>query len=156
MGAMNSSLSILRRKATAVFGLALFMLGSHYCLVGALLPGGMDAMACMAPVATKSVAGDAAHAAMPACHRGAAADENGEDTAPATTSPCCVSLTPVVAPQLDKFAADGGMLLLPAFDAQDAFRAPAIASLLLRAPPESPPLHAPPRAHASPRAPPLS
>lgn len=152
---MNSPFPILRRKAIVVSGLALFMLGSHYCLVGALLPGGMDAMACMAPVTAKTEAAGA-HAAMPACHRGAAQEEGGEDTAPATTSPCCVALTPVVAPQIDKFAPDGGLLLLPAFDAQEAFRAPALASLLLRAPPEPPPLHAPPRAHASPRAPPLS
>jgi hypothetical protein len=149
---MRHSLAILRHPAIAAFGLALFMLGSHYCLVGALMPGGMDAMACHAPVAVE--AGEA-HAAMPACH-GKAPSQKGEDAAPASQAPCCVALTPVVAPQIDKLASEDESLLVPVAFAPAPLRSPATAGLLLRAPPESPPLAAAPRAHASPRAPPIA
>jgi hypothetical protein len=139
----------LRRKAIATFGLALFLLGSNYCLVGALLPGG-QAMACLAPAGASGK--HETRAAQPACHT---TPESAED-APAPALPCCIALAPVVPPQLDKHAPE--ILAASAVLAYDvpAPRVPDVSGAALRAPPESPPPLAAPRALASPRAPPIA
>ncbi len=72
---------------SAIASLALFLLGSNYCVLSAL--SGDTPMACL------TLPADASAAALPACH-GAAPSGDHDSTKPATTPSCCPD--PVVAP----------------------------------------------------------
>lgn len=72
---------------SALAALALFLLGSNYCVLSAL--SGDSGMACL------TIPGDASGAALPACH-GAAPSGDHDSTKPASTPSCCPD--PVVAP----------------------------------------------------------
>ncbi len=76
-----------RRTPALIASLALFLLGSNYCVLGAL--GGDTRMACL------TVPGDASSAAIPACHRAAPATDSHSKKP--TAKPCCCP-DPVVAP----------------------------------------------------------
>lgn len=142
----------MRSRALAGFGLALFLLGINWCLVGAVIPAGA-AMPCM-PVAAAPADGDAEPAAHAGHCAGMAQQGGNESPAPAPAPPCCIALAPVLAPEAAK--AEPPLLALidlpPAAPALEA--APHTACELLRAPPESPPPLAAPGAPSSPRAPP--
>lgn len=143
----------MRHRALAGFGLALFLIGIHWCLIGAAIPEAGAGMRCMPPVASH---GDDAE---PAAHTGHCAGMAGgseEGSSAAAPAPCCVSLAPVSAP-------DAGKAPLTPFAWLDLpAAAPAPAEMpqrtgeLLRAPPESPPHPAAPCAPVSPRAPPTA
>jgi hypothetical protein len=76
-----------RRLPALLASLALFLLGSNYCVLTALTGG--------APMACLTIGTDAASAAVPACHRSAATSDR--DTGkPAARPSCCPD--PVVAP----------------------------------------------------------
>lgn len=76
-----------RRIPALIASLALFLLGSNYCVLSAL--SGDTGMACL------TLPGDASSAAVPACHRAAPATDSQSDQ-PAATPSCCPD--PVVAP----------------------------------------------------------
>lgn len=85
---MSSSRRHRSRRAPALIAaLGLFLLGSNYCLLGAL--SGDTRMACM------NLPRDASSAAVPACHRAASATSSESEQPPATPS-CCPK--PAVAP----------------------------------------------------------
>jgi hypothetical protein len=147
-------LAPMRRRALAGFGLALFLLGINYCLVGALIPTAGAGMPCM-PAPTPTVHADAAKPAAHAGHCAGMAQTGGEEapsTAPAP--PCCIALTPVLAPEAGKVSLPLIALLDLPLVAPEICAAPERGGELLRAPPESPPHLAVHRAPSSPRAPP--
>jgi len=76
-----------RRIPALIASLALFLLGSNYCVLGAL--GGDTRMACL------TMPSDASSAAVPACHRAAPATDSQSEK-PAAKPSCCPD--PVVAP----------------------------------------------------------
>jgi hypothetical protein len=76
-----------RRIPALVASLALFLLGSNYCVLGVL--SGDTGMVCM------SMPSDASSAAVPACHRAVPATDSGSEK-PAAMPSCCPD--PVVAP----------------------------------------------------------
>ena len=76
-----------RRVPALIASLALFLLGSNYCVLTALTSG--------APMACLTIGSDAASAAVPACHRSAATSDRDSDK-PAARPSCCPD--PVVAP----------------------------------------------------------
>jgi hypothetical protein len=148
------SLTSTRRKAFAGFGLALFVLGINYCLIGAMTMSG-GAMSCMPSLST-NVSGDE----MPAAHGGhcagmaTAADEDAPPAAPAP--PCCIALTPVVAPELAKVDPAAASVAIVFLEEIELSAAPVLAGDLLRGPPEVFDLSLPERAPTSSRAPPLA
>ena len=88
MLSMHSLFSLRARRTPALIAsLALFLLGSNYCVLGALV--GDTRMACL------TVPGDASSAAIPACHRAAPATDSHSKKPIA--KPCCCP-APVVAP----------------------------------------------------------
>ncbi len=138
-----------RRSALVLAGLALFLLGTNYCLVGAIAGADRMPMACMMPPAADADASPAGH-----CHGKASDDDAG---APPPTLPCCVAFAPVVAPAVA--FGDAGALPLVGVVVTDAFvsfDAPAASGHLLRAPPDGPPPDVASRAPLSSRAPPLA
>lgn len=143
----------MRTRALAALGLALFVTGTQWCLVGTLVPAAAAGMHCM-PAAAVSADGEA----QPAAHGGHCAGmaQNGEgDSAPASpVPPCCVAIAPAPTPEAGRidFAPVVLLDLPPVAPAPPA--APAATGELLRAPPESPPRLAAPGAPSSPRAPP--
>ncbi len=149
------SFASARRAALALLGLPLFLLGINYCLVGAVMPGGPRAMPCMSKgaVAVSSEAMPASHAG----HCAAMAKEaQKKDAAPAPAAPCCIAVTPVVAPEAGKVPAPVVAILPAASDAALLTPAPVTAGDLLRATPESPPHLAARGAPSAPRAPPAA
>lgn len=150
----RNPLSSRRGRALAGFGLALFLLGINWCLVGAVLPS-EQRMACM-PAAAATPHADAAR---PAAHGGhcAGMTQESEDEAPVTApAPCCIALTPVLAPEAGHLQPHLIALLDLPFEAPTLAAPPQGAGELLRAPPESPPHLAALRAPASSRAPPTA
>jgi hypothetical protein len=145
-------LASMRRRALAGFGLALFLLGINYCLVGAVIPSGAG-MPCMPAAAASET--DAAKPAAHAGHcAGMAQEAEGEAPSTAPAPPCCIALTPVLAPEAGKVSPPLIALLDLPLSAPELSAAPARGGELLRAPPESPPHLAVHRAPSSPRAPP--
>jgi hypothetical protein len=128
--------ALARRKALAGFGLALFLMGTNYCLVGALQPA--SGMACMAPVRTASAQGASSGAAdmTSHCARHASAATQENDAPPAAPSaPCCIALTTVTAPEVGKVA-PGIPVVLPCVIEEDILvSAPSVPGHLLLAPP---------------------
>lgn len=145
-------LAYVRRRALAGFGLALFLIGINWCLVGAMVPSAGMGMPCM-PVAAAggADAGPAAHAGHCA---GMARNAGEESAAPAPAPPCCIALTPVLAPEAAKTVQPLVAVLDLPLDPPAVHSAPQTTGELLRAPPESPPPLAALRAPCSPRAPP--
>lgn len=92
-----------RRLPALIATLALFLMGSNYCVLSAL--SGNTRMACLvAP-------GEASSAAVPACHR-AAAPTHSDSKPPAATPSCCPH--PVVAPAAPEIEkADDASTALP-------------------------------------------
>lgn len=138
-----------RRVPALIASLALFLLGSNYCVLSAL--SGDTHMACL------TTPGDAASAAVPACHRAAPAKDHGS-TKPAAKRSCCPD--PVVAPAgpaIEK--ADGTLTALPhAIVAPNATLA-SPAAIDRHGPPPAPDAEPPPRFTHAPtpaRAPPLA
>src|SRR5262245_40128094 len=82
------------RRAMAMFALALFLAGTHYCLVGGIASLVGARVSCMAPV----VASGSCHAA-PGSHGGQSSPAR---SAPARSAPppCCVAMAPVLATAL--------------------------------------------------------
>jgi len=82
------------QRATAALALALFLTGTHYCLVGDVASRFGARISCMAPAPTGSCQSHCGHAA------------STPASAPRTaTPPCCVALAPVVAVALVKIPA---------------------------------------------------
>lgn len=147
----------IRRKATATFGLALFLLGSNYCLVGALMPANGGRMACMSGAAfAADMPRAAAEVPVSHCSRHAATKQDGQKAPPSTVMPCCIALTPVVATQVPEIApaADFAQSLVGV----DVPCVPPVETRghLLRAPPRVASISFLPGAPRSPRAPPLA
>ena len=137
-------------RATATFALALFLVGTHYCLVGDVASRFGARVSCMAPAQSKagSCQSHCAHAASPT---------SPARTTPRTaTPPCCVALAPVLAVALVKIPVEALAPALPAAPAAQV-AAPVLASWLghrFTRDAGPPPLHS--RAPLSSRAPPLA
>jgi len=132
------------------FALALFLIGTHYCLVGGVASRFGARISCMA----QSSAGSC-HSAPGASHCGHAAPGR---PAPARSAspPCCVALAPVVATSLVDVPAGAMAPALSASPAAEETAPPPATWLGYRIIRDTgpPPLH--PRAPLSPRAPPLA
>lgn len=150
----RTPLAFLRRRALAGFGLALFLIGINWCLIGAMVPAAGAGMRCMPPVAVHDA--DDAPSAAHTGHCAGMGGESDEGTSAGAPAPCCISLAPASAPDVGKVApALIALLDLPAATPAPA-AVPQRTNELLRAPPESPSHLAAPRAHTSPRAPPTA
>lgn len=127
----------LGRVVATCVALALFLIGSNYCVIGAVRG---TAMACTSLGMTQSVKGESA---APICPLHAKRSQSSKDSkgAPQGSAPCCVTLTRVDAPEVPKIAADPMSfatfaVLAVSLDAQS----PAFASL---SPPSDDPAPAP-------------
>jgi hypothetical protein len=83
-----------------------------------------------------------------------AADQDAPASAPAP--PCCIALTPVVAPELAKVDPAAASVAIVFLEEIELSAAPVLAGDLLRGPPEVFDLPLPERAPTSSRAPPLA
>jgi hypothetical protein len=115
------------RRAMAAFSLALFLAGTHYCLVGMVASRLGAHLPCMEqPVSPAGschaapVASHCSHAATPASR-----ESRGSSPARSATPPCCVALAPVLATPGVKILATALTLSLPLPPAvEDAAPAP--------------------------------
>jgi len=141
------------QRATASFALALFLLGTHYCLVGGIASHFGVHISCMAPAPASA---GSCHSAPASSHCGHAASPAGSAPVRTATPPCCVALAPVLATSLVEIPADALAPALPASpEAEEA--APVLAAWCgFRVTHDTgpPSLHS--RAPLSPRAPPLA
>ena len=147
------------RRAMAAFALALFLTGTHWCMVGVVASAFGAHVSCMAPARAES---GSCHAA-PAtghCAQAAAAGRTepaGRAPEPTTgTPPCCVALAPVLSASGVKLTVDATASVLAAPVPAEA-AAPDLASWVgYRVTVDTgPPAH-PARALLSARAPPLA
>ena len=83
------------RRAMASFSIALFLTGTHFCLVGAVASHFGARVSCMAP----GTPAGSCHSAPAASHCAHAAGSGSAPAQPArsATPPCCVALAPVLA-----------------------------------------------------------
>ena len=83
------------RRATAAFALALFLAGTHYCLVGGVASVFGARFSCMTPA---PAAAGSCHSAPAGSHCSHSASTPARSAPSRTaTPPCCVALAPVVA-----------------------------------------------------------
>jgi hypothetical protein len=145
------------RRATASLALALFLLGTHYCLVGSVASRFGAHISCMAPAAASAGSCHSAPVSSHCAHATAPASKSGSAPVRAATPPCCVALAPVLATSLVKIPADALAPVLPASPAANEAAPVLTAWLGLRVTRDTgPPAALHPRAPLSPRAPPLA
>ena len=149
------------RGAMAAFALALFLTGTHWCMVGVVASGFGARISCMAPARTDAGSCHATPASSHCAQAAAAAGHESGPTgrsAPASTGtpPCCVALAPVLSAAGVKLPVVVMSPALPAPLSTEA-KAPALASwhgYRVTCDAGPPALHA--RAPLSARAPPLA
>jgi hypothetical protein len=131
----------------AAFALALFLTGTHWCLVGAVATHFGARISCMTPLATGSCHGS------PTSHCGHSSPAR---PARGAAPPCCVALAPVVATSLVAVPDDALAPVLAASPQAEEIAPPAAPWLGYRVTRDT----GPPLQHAcaplSPRAPPLA
>jgi len=93
------------QRVTAAFALALFLAGTHYCLVGDVASRFGARISCMAPASPASGSCQA--------HCGHAASTPARSAPRTATPPCCVALAPVVAVALVKIPVESLAPTLP-------------------------------------------
>ena len=93
------------QRAKAAFALALFLTGTHYCLVGDIASRFGARISCMAPAPQPS---GSCHS-----HCGHAASTPARSAPRTATPPCCVALAPVVAVALVKVPVEALAPALP-------------------------------------------
>jgi hypothetical protein len=131
----------------AAFALALFLTGTHWCLVGAVASHFGARISCMTPLATGSCHGS------PTSHCGHSSPAR---PARGAAPPCCVALAPVVATSLVAVPDDALAPVLavsPAAEEVAPASAPWIGNRVTR---DTGPPAQPACAPLSPRAPPLA
>jgi len=119
-------------RAMSALALAVFLAGTHWCMVGVVASGFGARILCMAPA--QSEAGSC-HATPASSHCAQAAAAAGHESnpagrsapAPTGTPPCCVALAPVLSIPGVKLPADVMASALPAPLSTEA-PAPALAS----------------------------
>jgi len=131
-----------QRGVSAVVGLLLFLSGSNFCLLTVLSGGGM---ACL------SVPGAAAAPTSSHCGHGKA--PAGDSSASSETSPCCVNLARVIAPEAAKAGPAPQLFPTELFVAAPAVVSAGVTERLIG---ESPPNRPDLAVHRAGRAPPLS
>lgn len=96
--------------AMAAFALALFLTGTHWCMVGVVASGFGARISCMAPARAESGSCHATPASTHCAQAAAAAGRTeplGPAAPPATgTPPCCVALAPVLSASVVEFTVD--------------------------------------------------
>ena len=131
----------------AAFALALFLTGTHWCLVGAVASHFGAPISCMTPLATGSCHGS------PTSHCGHASPAR---PASGAAPPCCVALAPVVAASLVAVPDDALAPVLAASPEAEEVAPASAAWIGYRVTRDAGPPLQPACAPLSPRAPPLA